>query len=193
MLNINNPDYEIELFWLSFKKSMNNFYSKTFASRPIEYWCNQLNYLQKEKNYDKIQEKIKNYISLYAIDILKCSSRYNIDILITNIKRWNKISLKYNFNDNKKYENIIFLLLDIFSIIYELDISKCKIIYSQIELLIIYEDLNDLIKFAIKHQKPSLLDKINKYNNINEIINKIYNLNIDNNISGKKILQMIKI
>jgi len=190
MLNINNPDYEIESFWLSFKKSMNNYYSYTNTYRPIEYWSEQLNLLQQNKNYDEIQNKIKNYISLYAIDILRCSSGYNIDILKTNIKRWNKISLKYNFN-NKKYENIIFLLLDIFNIINDIDSTKCKIIYSQIELLILYEDFNDLIDFAIKHQKPSLLDKINNYSNINKIIKKIYNLDIDNNISGKKILQMI--
>jgi hypothetical protein len=43
-----NPDYHIEQFWLSFKQSMLNFYRDFKCSqRPIEYWSEYLNTLQK--------------------------------------------------------------------------------------------------------------------------------------------------
>nr|QFG74362.1 MAG: hypothetical protein [Megaviridae environmental sample] len=187
-----NPDFEIEEFWLNFKKSMKNFYSKKNFSRPINYWSNQLNILQKKKEYDNIEKNIKNYISLYAIDILRSISAYDIGILKTNLKRWNSISKKYNFNDNKKYSNIIFLFLDLFDTIYETDDEYCKNLFSQIDLLIFYEDLTELIIFSIDNKKYSIIDKLNNYCNIYKTLNKIYNLDLKNNISGIKVSKSIQ-
>ena len=93
-----NPDHHIEEFWLNFKNSMNNFYNATKSiSRPITLWSDNLNNLQKNKQYDIIEKCIRDYISLYAIDILRCHGNYYFNILYINIKRWNVISHKYKF------------------------------------------------------------------------------------------------
>ena len=61
-----NIDYDIEQYWYGFKKSMNNFYdSCNGLNRPIEKWSYFLNTCQKNKDYNKIEEYIIYYISLY--------------------------------------------------------------------------------------------------------------------------------
>lgn len=187
------PDYEIEQFWLNFKQSMINFYDKIDFKRPIIEWSNNLNKLQSEEKYDLIERNIKNYISLYGIDVIKYKSSYNLNILKTNIKRWNLISIKYNFlDDNKKYFNIIFLLIDIYEKLQnKLTKSEFNKFCSEIELFLIYNDISYLIELCIKYKITSVIDKLNKYIDIIPYINKRYNLNLDKNISGNKILNNI--
>ena len=83
------PDALIEEFWLSLKISMKNFYKIHKFTRPIDTWSEQLNIYQKQENYEAIENHIRNYMSLYAIDLMKGCSSYYMRILITNIKRWN--------------------------------------------------------------------------------------------------------
>jgi len=191
-MNKDDPDFEIEEFWLGFKKSMINFYEDNNI-RPIQYWSNNLNNFQSKKMYNNIEDCIKKYISLYAIDVLKVSNSYNIGILHSNIKRWNRISKKYCFNDDKEivYDNIIFLLVDLFDTMYQTDKEYTEIIFSEIELFLLYKDFSSLIKFAVKYNKPSIIDKISKYTNINETLNTLYNLKLKHKISGKKIFDML--
>jgi hypothetical protein len=186
------PDYYIEEFWLNFKDSMINFYQKKHITRPIRYWSSELNKLQQLKLYDEIQNKIRNYISLYAIDLMKDNNKYNTDILITNIKRWNKIADKYNFEkEDSFYHNIIFLLLDIYKILmYDFNVNV-GIIFSQVELFILYQDFSSLIDVAIENKKEGILDKLNKFTNINKYIEQKYSIKLDDHISGKKILRKI--
>ena len=93
-----NPDHEIEKFWLAFKQSMLNFYSaKHVMSRPIDQWSAKLNRLQTQQKYTEIEAHIKNYLSLYGLDVLRTESQYYINILITNLKRWDKIAGSYKF------------------------------------------------------------------------------------------------
>lgn len=189
-----NPDHEIELFWLHFKQSMNNFYCNNDFKRPIIEWSDNLNNLQKDKQYELIEKCIKNYISLYGIDLIKYQSNYNLNILKTNIKRWNVIAVKYNFNDNdKKYFNIIFLLIDIYDKLdKKLSNYEFKKFCTEIELLLIYKDFSYLLDLCIKYEMISVLDKINKYIDIVPYFNEKYNIILDKNISGAKIFNYIK-
>ena len=202
-INIMNPDHLIEEFWLLFKTSMNNFYQEyKYISRPIKYWSDNLNKLQKNKDYQNIEINIRDYISLYAIDLLRHNSYYHIKILITNIKRWNIISNQRFAMCDYTYINIVFLLLDIYNILT----NKClinidenaKILFSSIELYIIHEDFKNFIDYAIEHNKPSIIDKINEYENKNNNANSIkyleekYHLNLSPKISAKKIFNQIK-
>lgn len=186
-----SPDFHIETFWLDFKKSMINFYENNKINRPINIWSDNLNKLQEEKKYDKIQQNIRDYISLFAIDLLRNNDSYHLGILITNIKRWNKLSLQYNFftNNGPKYYNIIFLLIDLYENILSFDKRECDEILNQIELFVLYNDITLLIKYAIKFNKGGMLDKIKSYTNLNEKIKEIYNIELPNNISGKKLLK----
>lgn len=161
-----NVDYEIEQFWFGFKNSMNNFYKDQNVNRPIKFWSDNLNYLQSKKKYEEIEHCITKYISLYALDLMRIDSGYNISILNTNIKRWDKISEKYKiFSSRKSYNkgcNLITTLLDIYKILS----SKGKIyrkMFDEVELYIIFGDFSDLLKFSKEHEIPSIIDKLLNY------------------------------
>jgi hypothetical protein len=205
MNNINyQQDYYIEQFWLDFKKSMINFYNiYKIISRPINIWSNKLNELQKKQKYLLIETHIRDYISLYAIDVLRFYDNYHMGILITNIKRWNTLVSKMNnFETSEtKYINIVFLLIDI----YNSFTNKCtlinddiKYLFSTVEYYILHEDFTEFIDYAIKNNKPSVIDKINSNNyttsilNCREYIEDKYNVKLSPKISGRKILDLIK-
>jgi hypothetical protein len=194
-----NPDYEIEQYWLLLKDSMINFYKQTQCnSRPIRDWSNYLNLLQKEKLYTEIEMNIRNYISLFAIDVLRNVNLYHLDILKTNIKRWNKLSCNYDFSKiiGKKYYNIIFLLIDIFNNLEKkIPINLFTKIYTEIELILIYEDFTHLVDLAIEYNIPTVLDKIWSFTNINSHLIKKYKVDkniLKNKYSGAKLIKLLK-
>ena len=197
-----NPDYLIEKYWLDLKQSMDNFYTvSNIPPRPIKMWSAELNTLQSLKQYMEIEYNINNYISLFAIDVIRHQSCYYIDILATNIKRWYHTSSQIIMTD--KYNNIIFLLFDIYHSLLKNnhnsdDITTIHSMFQMVELYIIYEDFSVLIKYAIEYNKPGVLDKLKTKYDINTMIFKIYRIDvtqhtINNNskISGKKIIQII--
>ncbi len=203
-----NPDYHIEQFWLSFKQSMQNFYREFKCSpRPIEFWSNYLNELQKnivDNDYHNIEINIRDYMSLYAIDLLRNNSEYHIGILNTNIKRWNIISTRRFEFCESKYINTVFLLLDIYDILIKCNQNhEIEILYSMVEIYIIHQDFKIFIDYAIKYKKPSIIDKIFKFeedhNNNNTKTSSIiyienkYNVELSPKISAKKIFNKIKI
>jgi len=196
-----NPDAEIEAFWLQLKTSMNNFYEKNEnIKRPISFWSSLLNNYQKHKNYEKIEEYIKKYISLFAIDLLRTNSDYHIQILITNIGRWNKLSEKFTFSSKEQnYANFIFVLLDIYKSLFRskitnIEIKQIKDIYSNFELMVLYQDYTQLIEFAICYKKSNIFDKLIEYDPAlySTIIND-YGISVPKNVimKGDKLLKLI--
>jgi hypothetical protein len=112
-LNPSDPDYLIEDFWLGFKISMTNFYN--LVSKDYQFiteWSKNLNFLKSEKRYSDIEFNIRNYISHYSFDLIKFSnSIYYDEILITNIKRWNKISIQFNFDYSNEHSKVLLVFL----------------------------------------------------------------------------------
>lgn len=191
---MDKPDYYIEQFWLGLKDSMINFYHEKITKRPIIKWSDNLNKLQKEEKYEDIEKNIRNYISLYGIDLMRQMDFYHLGILKTNIKRWNNISNHYGFNkeDEKKYYNIIFLLIDIYEKLYKnLSENDFTEFSTEIELLIINEDFNSLIDICVKYKLESTIDKLSNYIDVLKILNTKYNLKLKYNISGKKLFKII--
>jgi hypothetical protein len=191
-------DHHIEEFWINFKQSMINFYTITkMPPRPIVLWSNNLNVLQKAQNYDMIEKTIRDYISLYAIDVLRHYANYYFCILHTNIKRWNIISTKYNFlnGDTHHYHNVVFMLIDIY---YGITVKgtqmddMIKEIFSMVEIYIINNDFMPLITYAIDYNKPSVIDKLNQYTKINNIIETKYNITLSPKTAGRKIISLIR-
>lgn len=183
-------DADIEFFYLGFKQSMNNFYDKHTFSRPIELWSDNLNTLQKSMKYTEIQEQINKIISLYAIDLMRTNDSYNTNILMTNIKRWNKISkIPIDLSSNT-----VFLLLDIYNSINTS--TESKHLFVQVELYIMYHDFTELIKYSVEHNKMTILDKLLNYDQtIMKSIISIYSLiNVSPKIpmNGLKLMNMIK-
>lgn len=155
-LNESDPDYHIEYFWYGFKQSMINYYNQNNLNYIHIYeWSNKLNKLKIEKKYNDIEYLIREYISVYSKDIISNSFDmiyYDDDILITNIKRWNKISTHYNFKKSAVHNNILLLFLII------LEIKKCKI------------HINDNIKFIKEINKKYTIDEIINLNNYDDFI-----------------------
>ena len=202
-------DYELEEFYINFKKSMLNFYRNHSFTRPIEQWSIRLNHLQSKKKYSNIQKLIVKIISLYAIDLMRTCDTYNAGILETNIKRFNRIckgidSLEgfsmelINYNDN-----IVFLLFDIFrSIIKNDGLDVLKPLFVQVELYLLYEDYTPLIEYAMNNNKLNILDKLFKYSQlIYRFALDLYNIPLNtpgvyqtrNGImSGKKFVEIVK-
>ena len=176
-----NVDYDIEQFWLGFKTSMKNFYNKKILNRPIDLWSNNLNIFQAGKKYENIEICITKYISLYALDLMRLHDIYNIRILNTNIKRWDKISVKYKiFSNGKNYNkgcNLITTLLDIYTILAKKD-KVDQILFEQIELFIFFGDFRELIQYSKDKEIPSIIDKLLKYDsNIFQQVKEIFGFN----------------
>ena len=197
-ISSSNPDYDIEVFWLHLKTSMYNFYNSNqfiYTKHPISLWSKTLNELQTEKKYEKIEEHIRNYISLYAIDLMRCCNFYHIGILMTNLKRWDKITKKYKINIiNFKYCNATFVLLDIMASLSQYTHEVVNT-FKHIDTFITNNDFTFLIKLAVDITKPGILDKLLKYEpTIHKNIERIYNLPAYSlrNTSGRKILKKVK-
>ena len=81
------PDYLIEKFWMGFKVAMIKFYKRIGCiPRPINYWSSILNNYKINKNYDKIQETIYQYITLYMLDMMRYGCLYSSQLLNTFLK-----------------------------------------------------------------------------------------------------------
>ncbi len=199
---VKNPDHDIEQFWINFKQSMINFYDEQRHQpiRRIAEWSANLNVLQENKQYNMIEVKIKNYMSLYGLDVLKAGNPYYLNILVTNIKRWNKLVQEFGLLDSEK--NLIIVLIEVAFSLYKSDTCDhmaIKNLFADIELVILYEDFGEFIEFAISNDKPNILDKLIAYNP-HPVLNYLKNtygellgqLTISTIPAGKKLLSTIK-
>lgn len=206
------PDHDIECFWMGFKQSMINFYGqKLLPPRNIENWSARLNKLQAAEQYDKIESQIHNYITLFGLDLLRANSRYHLGILITNIKRWDKLSKKYPvlhagsssnedlraIQQHQTYDNnIVTILLEIAA-----SFIKCGQefdgIFDDLELYMIYDDYTRLVDYALQHKKTIIFDRLIKFNYLavsdalREITGQDFSHELAGNISGKKLLEKL--
>lgn len=195
-LNLNDPDYYIELFWYNFKESMINFYSslpvhakcEKMNYNHINMWSDNLNKLKNYKKYSDIENNIRNYISLYSLDLIKYSNTIYYDsILVSNIKRWNKISDAFKFDASPEHNKIIQLFY-IFLTLKENDVNVTdyvqKLNIYEInsdninEIILDHKDgyYDDLIIYALKNNKPRVLEllKIINSKKLKNDINRLY-------------------
>ncbi len=196
-LNPSDPDFLIEEFWYGFKNSMINFYSSIKkTNNNIEIWSIILNNLKLEKNYRQIESSIRDYITLYSFDLIKYStSYYHDDILITNIKRWDNISDKFNFIKSNTHCKImqlfkIYLILKKDSFHSQL-LNKLK----SIEEIIQTENYDDFIIWGLNNEKTKiliLLKKINNYDLEKNIRRLFPNFNFVSGTNPIKLCQQFK-
>ena len=158
---------------------MKNFYkSNGLKNKNIQLWSDKLNEYKKDKNYSLIEQSIKEYMTVYAIEIMKYdkfSDCFHSSILATNIKRWNKISNKFHFENLEKNKQI-FILFEAFNCI------KCKMdekLYPILELFVdlnamILSDFSYLIVLSLELGQGKMLDCISKilgYKKLAQLIN----------------------
>lgn len=182
-INFNDPDAHIEIFWYSFKESMFNFYNFLKSNNDIDNshiiniddvnnkiikWSEELNFLKNEKRYSEIESNIQTYISLYGLDLIKYSNLlYHDSILVANIRRWDKISNIYNFNNsNSNIDNIIrikFFL--IFFTLKEHGISYEDIdFFKNYDKIFINNNYDDFIVYSFIYNKPKILELLKDIN-----------------------------
>jgi len=196
-VNPNDPDYHIEIFWVGFKHSMYNFYNAQHLSvEHIQQWSNNLNVLKHNKCYDDIEKNIRDYMAHYAFELAKQDlSNYHDQILISNIKRWNKISNAYKFKNSEKYNKII-LLFYIYNEIKQDTVYKNFYKIKPIDYTNETNDYNEIIHYAILFNKSKILEKLRLipgYNVIDDIKELYPNLNItDSNMKMNKVCLLIK-
>lgn len=209
-LNKSDPDYHIEYFWYGFKASIINFYNQNKLSYNHVYeWSNTLNKLKNEKKYNEIEYLIREYMSRYSKDIITHSydiSYYDDDILITNIKRWNRLSQNYNFEKSTKHNDLLLIFLMF------LEIKKCKKHKDEninfienfnqnynIDTIINTKNYDIFIIYALNYNKSKILEIlqfINNYNLFDRIMLlypklKLYN-NANNMTKMNKICKLYK-
>ena len=215
-LNPEDPDYQIEYFWYGLKHSMFNFYGRfKLPYGHIHEWSSGLNEMKSGKQYDKIEINIRDYIAKYAFDITKNeTSTYHSMILVSNIKRWNKISNQFNFLSSVEHNKMILL----FMIYLELKLdtkhqhstlspsssSESLDLVDEEKFLTIeevYESHNDeiyddFIKYALTHKKIKILELLKNIPGYNVIENlkrlyPQYKDSIRNNMSLNKLCSLI--
>lgn len=199
-VNPDDPDYHIELFWYGFKTSMYNFYiAYKISYGHIHKWSSHLNDLKSDKKYDEIEKCIRDYMSHYAFELAKSpKSNYYDKILISNIKRWDKISELYKFKNCDKYNKII-LLFYIYNEIKQ-DNKVCEIDVNPIIQPIDYTDstnnFDSIIHYAISMNKSKILENLRLIPgyNVVENIKRLYpELTIqDSNIKMNKLCLLIR-
>lgn len=198
LLNKDDVDYHIEDFWYGFKKSMINFYNKyKIEKEHVKLWSDKLNKLKLNKEYNFIEDSIRKYIILYALDVMKnedyCDFEHS-NILFANIKRWDKLSHKYNLCKEEKDRIVITLYYTYYCIKKKKDESLDEILelFDDIDSLIL-SDFVELLSLSLELEQGNVIDSIVKilgYEKTFETINIIYpnftNKN-DKNTSGFKL------
>ena len=187
------PDHLIETFWLNFKVSMINFYRiNTTYTRPVHRWSNILNEYKKNKNYDKIQETIYQYMTLYMLDIMRTGNHHFSNLLNSFLKRWQKLCDQVSFFDFNKEVDLNYQIFRIYLKMLEIGSIETVMLFKQPELYIYYRNFTPLIKFGVENDKSSIIDRVNSISDINEILFKLYNYTGNTNMRGIKLIQRIK-
>ena len=199
-MNPTDPDYMIELYWIDFKKSMINFYNTInyYSTKcdTIIIWSDTLNNYKMNKDYMNIEHRIREYMSVYSFDLIKYSNNdiYHDNIFTKNIKRWNNISESFTFNKSVKYTQIVILFM-----IYLQIKTSCHYEFlnslKPIEEILETNNYDEFIIYSFNNMKPNILEflkKIPEYN-IYENIRRLYpTINIKDNLSPIKIIQIVK-
>jgi hypothetical protein len=104
ILESNNPDKDIEYFWMSYIRTMEKYMHPQEKKYMLKLSAT-LNTLQKLKEYKNIITKIDNYMKLdfpkFGWRMLKDKNIHNMNHVIDNLKRWNLLRGK-DFEVDKK-------------------------------------------------------------------------------------------
>lgn len=204
---MDNPDREIENFWLTFKCCLKNFYKHCDVEINLEEISDKLNKMQRNRDYVAIEYTIQKKMCDLIIIVFKNIERLRIDhtfiyylrIIITNLKRWCKIRDKKLFlKDPIEFESDYFLLLKLLSSQVKNLENKEKVDDLIIFFDICYKGIKDhdysfMIDYAIERRESKMLEIINNIVEVIPYINREYNMNIFNGTSFKKVVNNKKL
>jgi hypothetical protein len=214
VLKTNSPDKEIEYFWLNFKDTLiNNIQLKNYEIIDLsllDKWSKNLNKLKEEKNFKEIETEVYHYLIIIAWKHIINYKQYYYSILMTNIKRWNRIASSENqinlltsWSPNQIHEHsLIGYLIEVLNVV-----SKNKKIIESDILSILntydfdfdssYKDqlsiLDEILIYSLNNRLYTLVDLFssNKIFKFNHIIQKKYGIVINKEIKANKLFKLI--
>ena len=186
---MSEPDYYIECFWLEFKDKIIKCSIDKNVIELINNLSDELNELQTQKKYLEIQNKIQITIIELSIKITKINNLYYLELFWNSIKKWNRLCSTIKFDDFKLDYNLM-VLESVLSLLIDLQYTNIKL-SEKIKLCFNNNtiDYESLVKISIEYNRPRL---INHIENKKEIIKKIYNFEIPENLSSEKIVYRVK-
>ena len=74
----------------------------------------------------------------------------------------------------------------------ECDYDKTRILFSQPELYIFYNNFTPLIQFSIENNTPSILDRVKSFTNVGDILHKLYAYDGNCSMKGVKLVGRVR-
>jgi len=145
-------------FWHEAAHSMmSNFYRRYMLERPpppIVTWTKNIDTLSQSRPED-LQECIQEYLTLFAIDVLRRQCTYTMGILGSNLKRWNLLSPAQGSS------NLMFFLVELYQTLVKGGATEqdLRVFFSDVAKTK-HWDWAALVDYAIAHRKPGALDKM---------------------------------
>jgi hypothetical protein len=187
LLNTNNPDKDIEYFWITFKMCCKKIVNRTILNM-IDKLSTDLNAYQQKKDFKSIYENIHLFIT-ENINYIVCDTIINGDIEDAKnvhlcIVRWKRVSPSFDLS-TLEYD----LLRIIKNLNEENDNIRTHIKYyiqdpSDIKLITLFE-------LAIRERFVCLIDVLKKYVDIHTYIDCKMNETI-NFLVGRNLIQFLK-
>lgn len=199
--NLENPDREIEEFWLTFKDSSSEFLTQE-QKYEMDELSDKLNNFKRLKQYYQIESYIKNHLEIVGFRILEQNNYYRANHLITNIKRWIKITDKLTW-DNKScnkisdLNNVFYCLLSIYIGIHKKKIPAEGYRKEILDLIIQYSRtkddkiINELVNISIKNNIDGYIEKLRHIVDIEMYLKQGYDEKILN-MKGRKLLRFLE-
>ena len=190
------PDKHIEDVWIGIKTAVTNTFCNLQIDKTIDLntISENLNKLQTKKDYTMIEKTILYTLSdicrrfiIHKIDV------YNCHILDVQIKRWNKVTNKYQFFEKHDIRYVLENCI-LFYIYYKVLTNPSK--YTELVKLFNSSDsipkVEDIIDLSVSHNYPIILDKCNNYMCVATYINNKHGTKFFKNTTGKKIIVKLK-
>lgn len=190
------PDKHIEDVWIGIKTAVTNTFSQLQIDKTIDLnkVSENLNTLQAKKDYSMIEKTILYTLSdICRQFIINKIDVYNCHILDVQIKRWNKVTNKYQFFEKHDIRYILENCI-LFYIYYKILTDSSK--YIKLIKLFNHSDsipkIEDIIDVSVLHNYHIILDKCNNYMCVSTYINNKYGTKFFKNTNGKKIIVKLK-
>lgn len=190
------PDKHIEDVWIGIKTAVNNTFFQLQIDKTIDLniVSENLNTLQAKKDYAMIEKTILYTLSdICRQFIINKIDVYNCHILDVQIKRWNKVTNKYQFFEKHDIRYILENCI-LFYIYYKILTDSSK--YIKLINLFNHSDsipkVEDIIDVSVLHNYHIILDKCNNYMCVSTYINNKYGTKFFKNTNGKKIIVKLK-
>lgn len=163
ILQTSNPDKNVEFFWYTFKDSIQDFLNEQ-EKKEVNDLSKKLNTLQAEKKYEEIERYIKLHLEDIGYKIMAKDNAYKASHLMTNLKRWSKIS-RYDVCEEN---NRLYTLLRIYLLQYDKKTLDSGIVPKIVQYSESWDDdlIDDIMVISIQKRYYGIIDMLKNIINI---------------------------